>query len=479
LVSQQIPFLSRLPFLVAAIILGAATVCVAVVRLSEPLPITPWESAIAMEAMRLNAGLPLYEAGHATHLYGPLLTVLLAGIFRITGLNLLAARIAFSTFSLVLAIVLSVILCRGKLRKYWLIALLLFLAINFRTNLICLSAQPDCAAALFGVTGLYFWIARRNSLLRAALSVAFFLCAVLLKQTSAAFALIPFVYALIWRHRFYEAAVSLVPALSVLVALALIRLTWPQMFLAIVTTPASISVHYERTVGIAIYLVATFPIFLIALITTFFSRGRIDETERWVWSAIIVLVPVSVWTICKSGGSYSSLLFAYLAMTALFVIKLDTISNWIAALPRWRSFLAATVIALSVLFSFFIQFDRAFGLLFTRCGDEKYDSAVAAARRLDGVVISPQDPTIAYRASGYFGRSLFFELDAHAVNGNWPGELPESMRQELAQARYVIEVHSYVPTPAFERGLVNNHFYPAPIEALSNSVYALWTRKSE
>lgn len=51
------------------------------VRLTEPLAISPWEPAISMEAMRLNAGLPVYETAHATHLYGPLLTVVLAAIF--------------------------------------------------------------------------------------------------------------------------------------------------------------------------------------------------------------------------------------------------------------------------------------------------------------------------------------------------------------------------------------------------------------
>jgi hypothetical protein len=66
------------------------------------LPINPWEAAISMEAMRLNAGLPLYESGHATHMYGPLLTVALAGIFRITGLNLLAARMALSILDCIL-----------------------------------------------------------------------------------------------------------------------------------------------------------------------------------------------------------------------------------------------------------------------------------------------------------------------------------------------------------------------------------------
>jgi hypothetical protein len=40
---------------------------------------------------------------------------------------------------------------------------------------------------------------------------------------------------------------------------------------------------------------------------------------------------------------------------------------------------------------------------------------VATARELGA--ISPQDPTIAYRASGYIGLSLFFELDAHG--GKW------------------------------------------------------------
>ena len=73
-------------------LLGSITLIAVVVRLTERLAVSPWEPAIAMEAARLNAGLPLYEAGHATHMYGPLLTVLLAEIFRVTGLNLLAGR---------------------------------------------------------------------------------------------------------------------------------------------------------------------------------------------------------------------------------------------------------------------------------------------------------------------------------------------------------------------------------------------------
>lgn len=465
---------TRLPFLVVAIILGVATICAVAIRFSEPLPINPWEAAIAMEAMRLNAGLPVYETGHATHMYGPLLTGALAGIFRITGLNLLAARIVLSTFAVGLAVVLGAILCRGKDRTHWFLAVLLFLGISFRTNLIFLSAQPDCISALLAVVGLYLWITHQESWVCSALSIAFFLCAMLLKQTSAAFALIPIVHLLIWKRRFFDVAISFVPMMSLLVAIAVIGLFWPQTFWATVTVPASIKVYYGRALGMMGYLLATFPIFVIALLAIL-RRNRLGDLERWICSALVVLVPVSIWTICKSGGSYNSLLFAYLAMTALFVAELDAISDWIGSMSKWRSFWAATAIALAILCSFLLQFDRATALLFTRCGDEKYGSAIALAQRLGAGVVSPQDPTIAFNANGYFGRSVFFELDAHAVNGNWPKELPESMQRELAASNYVLEVKSYVPTPVFERALAKK-FHAVAIPELSGSVYTLWAK---
>jgi hypothetical protein len=479
LVSAKIPIVARLPWLVVAVLLGAATVFAAAVRFSDGLPISPWEPAIAMEGMRLNAGLPLYETGHAAHMYGPLLTVFLAGIFRVAGLNLLAGRIAFSVFSFALAALLSAVLCRGSARKYWFIAFLLFLGVNFRTNLILFSAQADCAAAFFAVAALCLWIARADSRLRALLAIALFVCAMLFKQTSAAFALIPAVHALIWKRRFSDVVTSLIPTISIFVALAAIYLIWPQVFFGMVTIPASIKVYYNRVLPIAAYFIATFPIFFVALFATFFSRERIDDRERWIWSGTVVLVPVSIWTTCKSGGGYSSLLFGYLAMLSLFVFKLDSIWEWIVSRHGWRSVLAASGVALIIVFSFFIQFNRDLVLLSTRCGDEKYEVAVGSGRRMPGRVISPQDPTIAYRASGYFGRSLFFELDAHAVNGDWPIELPDSLQRELAAAKYVVQVSSYVPTPMFQRQLEKDHFYPMDVVALRGSAYTIWARGPE
>ncbi|MEY2440454.1 MAG: hypothetical protein QOI34_1839 [Verrucomicrobiota bacterium] len=432
-----------------------------------------------MEAVRLNAGMPIYETGHATHMYGPLLTVMLAGIFRVVGINLLGARVLFSFFGLALAAFLSTILCPKGSRAWWFLAFLLFLGISFRTNLIFFTAQPDCAAALFGMLGLYLWIGRDKSRVRPVISVGLFLCAAFMKQTAAAFALIPIIHTLGWERplRWRSLVVSVIPASVVAIILIVIYFFAPQLFSGLVLVPATIKVYYGRIPRVVLYLLATFPIFVTALLAAFRSSGPVSERERWVWSAIIVLIPVSIWTTCKSGGSDNSLLYAYLAMTALLVLKLDTILHWIGALPPRRGFAAASAVALVILVSFFVQVRKDRSLLFARCGDEKYDATVVLARQHAGEkVISPQDPTLAYRASGYIGRSLFFELDAHAVNGNWPADLPLSMEEELAQADYVIEVKNYVPTPVFERGLRNQHFRPVVVEALIDSAYTIWQR---
>src|SRR6266581_1618549 len=92
---------------------------------------------------------------------------------------------------------------------------------------------------------------------------------------------------------------------------------------------------------------------LTAIWSIWRSRHAITPLERWILSALVVLIPISIWTICKSGGGYNSLLFAYLAMTALFVARLDGIFGWLRSLSIQRSFVAAIAIALAILASFF------------------------------------------------------------------------------------------------------------------------------
>lgn len=472
---------SILPLLVGLGLVAVATVYVTAVQLSGQAPLSPWEPAIAMEALRFDAGLPIYETGHATHLYGPLLTVLLGSVFKIFGLNFIAARVTMSIFAFALAIFLSGILCREKSRAYLAMAFLLFLGINFRTNLIVFSTQPDWAAAFLAIVALYLWTTRENSLLRCCISIAFFIGATFFKQTAAAVALIPIVSVLLWKWplRVRDLAFAALPTISILLALATIRLLSPQMFQSIVVIPAGIKIYPERALTVTLYLFATFPIFFIGLWSIFRSRNSITETERWILSSLVVLVPTSIWMTCKSGAGDNSLLFAYLAMVALFVACQDAIFSWLRSLSVQRSFFAASVIALVIFISCFFQIGHNLALLSVRHDDERSHTAVEVARGLSGTVVSPQDPTVAYRAKKYFGRSLYFELDAHAVAGNWPVELPMSILQELQQANYVIAVRSYVPTPMFERSLRSIGFHQVSFPELQNSAYTVWTKIPE
>jgi hypothetical protein len=433
-----------------------------------------------MEAMRMNAGLPVYEPHHATHLYGPLLTVALAGIFRVIGLNLLAARSLFCGCAIGLAILMSSAIVRSRLHKYWLGAFFLFLAVNFRTDFILLTIHPDAPAALLAVSGLCLWVGRRHSRWRALLSIGLFVAAMLFKQTSAALTLIPPVHVLLWERpfRWRKLIASFLPLACVVMTLCLICFTWPELFRALVSIPASIHVFFSRSLSANFYLFGTFPIFLISCLTLFMAGKRIDARERWVLSATVVLIPTSIWTFIKSGGGHNSLLFAYLAMTALAILQFDKLFRLGERFPRGRIFLASLVILFATFWSFFFGPRKSMAFLLARSGDDCYPAAVEVARRAGPVLVTPQDPTIAFRANGYFGRSLFFELDTHAIHGEWPVELPEGMRLELAQASSVIEVKSFVPTPVFGRGLSEAGFRPMAVPELKNSAYILWQRSN-
>ncbi|MEP6936433.1 MAG: hypothetical protein ABI871_00020 [Chthoniobacterales bacterium] len=469
---------SRLPLLVAVALLGFATLFPFAIRLAEPLAISPWEPALSMEAVRLNAGLPIYETAHATHMYGPVLTIVLAAIFQVAGLSLLAARAVFSLIGIALAAFLSATICGRANRTFWPAGFLLFLAINLRTNFIFTSAQPDCLAALLGTAGLLLWIRRGDKLLPTVCSVALFVGAALTKQTAAAFALIPALHVIWWERPLStkRAAHSLVPAASIALLFVAIRFGWPAMFEAMVTVPASIKVYPDRAFAALAVLFLTFPILFIALASIFGRGRRVDSTNQWICSAIVVLVPVSAWTIAKSGGGLNSLLFGYLAVTALFVSQLPFILRWINELSRNRRLWAASLLAVSILFSFLAQLRASLPVLFLQYGDAKYASVIQLVARLPAPVLCPQDPTITYKARKRFERSLFFELDTHALDGNWPEELPAALQEEVRRAAFVIEVNKFIPVPQLSRFLTASGFQRTPVPELGESAYVLWSR---
>lgn len=240
--------------------------------------------------------------------------------------------------------------------------------------------------------------------------------------------------------------------------------------------PASIHVSWLRAASGAVLILSSFPVFYLGAAALLIRDRHVSEMDHWIYSGVMVLVPTAIWTFAKSGGSPNSFLYAYLAMASLLVSQFPAIARWIDSLPAPRILPATIALAISMLGSYFFEFQQSLILLTSTHGDEKIGTAIALARSLGGEVISPEDPSIAYRANGHLGGSVFFELDAHAINGEWPSSIPPAVAGELSRAKAVIEVHGYVPMPGFLEALLAQKFRPIVVPALEKSAYTLWLK---
>ena len=459
---------ARWPILAAIALLGFAALFALAIRVTEPQAISPWESAIAMEGMRARAGLPLYDSSHATHLYGPLLTLSVAFIFAVTGLNLLAARIVFCAVGVALAFVCARIGSVGKSRENFALSFAMFLAIGWRTNFINYSAQPDAIAALLAIVGLVLFV-RKNRSVNKLLALVLLVAAVFFKQTSAAFALVPVVHAAISGERSWRRfTIAGVPAATVLFSLLATRIISPALFHGMIVVPASLAIHWERALPSTLFVLATFPILYVAWLKAPRLR-RENAVETWSIAAMIVLVPLSIWTMLKSGGGYSSLFPGYLAILAFVSCRFDEII-------RSDSVLNAVASVGALLVSIFFQIDKTLPLLSARAADDHYEDAIAVARQLGSDVISPQDPTISFRANGSFSPALFFELDTSSIRGEWPVVMPPNLAAALSRAHFVVEAESYVPVPQFAMALAQAGFHKVEFPQLANSAYSIWEK---
>jgi len=468
-------WVARFPILLAVAVIGFAVLFAICIRVTEPLAISPWESAIAMDAMRMLAGVPVYSPSHATHLYGPLLTAALAGIFSVTGLNLLAARVVFCVIGLALPAALAYACAPRRNGPQFLAILGMGLAIEWRTNFIGLTAQPDAPAALLGMLALICWVKARSWPMTAA-SLLLFIGALLFKQTAVAMAVIPAVYVLLFERPVFSRRMlrALLPLAACALTLAAIYVLEPDMFHAMVTVPASLNIRLKRAFPEALRFFATFPVIFL-IISSLLSGPALRGAERWSVAAMAALFPACFLAMLKSGGTYNSMMPAYLAMIALGGMRLEYFSDQCSTTTA-RAFVASCIIAIALLASFFFQFEQSAIILLSHCGDDKYSDAVEVARSLDSRVICPQDPTIPFRANGTFGRSLFFELDTHPERGEWPPELPDGLASEMRSAKFVMEADSYISAPQFDAALVSLGYHPMTVAQLEGSAYRLWSK---
>jgi hypothetical protein len=106
--------------------------------------------------------------------------------------------------------------------------------------------------------------------------------------------------------------------------------------------------------------------------------------------------------------------------------------------------------------------------------NEKYREVIRYVRALDGVIYSPEDPTITLYAKQRATRSIYLEYDAMMEPPYmWPSHLPDYLRAELSHADYIVNVSGMTPEDLLHRSdLVEIGFR----RIWSNDDYEVWTK---
>lgn len=470
-----LPSQARLTFLLVAVVALGANAFVTLLRLEPAWPLTPWESALFNEGWRWSHGLPVYAADRATHLYGPLLTVLLGGLERVVGFDFAAARLAFTLLGvgaclwwarLVLASVGAGLLALGSVA---------LCAINLQTGLSFALSWADMPALFLSVAAYALLSRPQVGAVAGASAALLCVAAVFCKQT---FGLTAVVFALLWAfHPTWRQRAGLwllAPIGAVLLALGTVALTAPNLLRQMLVIPSTIGLLPERALDGLLQVGRGHPLLWIALGLTLWQQRERSLWREWrPWIAVGgVLLAGSVWTYAKAGGYYNSLLPVHLFLT---LAALRLLADLLREAPSFVHG-AWPALAAAFLCSSLGGLPECSRLLGMAQGDATRPQWVERLRALPGRVICPEEPALALQSTGYAGLSLYFELDAGAVQGQWPTQPPARIAQELAQARWLVTIRASYPTVLTPAWLQAQGWRPVAAPSEATPTYTLWSR---
>lgn len=488
------------PIAIVATLLIAISLVFVGFRLRLPYPISAWEAGIVTDAWRLLGGQGLYElnGGHATHMYGPLTTALLAGLLDITGPSLWPGRLASIVAGTATVLLVAVICTRGS-RLALLVAVALLMLTNSRTGYYFVETRPDMMAAFLGTLSLVvlfrgseagpgprrFWMTVAGSLL--------VIAAILFKQTAAAVVAIPplALLATFDRAAIQERSiVAMIPAATVMAVLGGIFQFAPGLWHAIIEVPAQYSIPVLRVLRMAVELLATLPLFALALVHWLLTDAadslRVPRI-RWLVASVICLIPASIIVYAKTGGAANCLIPALLAIAAFCAwrapIALALLQDSARPLP---SRIAAGLLLSALMFAqaYPLPGPLTWEALVLGHGTDDRTQVISDLRTVPGKIISPDDPTIALFAKGYAGRTAVFEADL--VNWDWArltSLLPEIdaadcvvVMKEGSSSSGKIVFRGAVGFAATDATLLARGFVPSSFKSISAPVYTLWCR---
>jgi len=457
-----------------------------VFHLWSSAPKSAFDVGVTVAAARRLHGLSIYSdpaVDQASTMYGPVVPILTSWLFQIFGVSNLPGKLLSLTASLCIIGLVLAATARRDLRA-WLIGGALLFACNHNVGFYFVEARPDMVAALFALLALFLFAEweRRRRAWTLILSLAFFVLAFFAKQSLAAAALVPLVAEFFRgggfsRGRFARFAVATLPLVTVLAAIASLRATSPMAYFYMVTLPARYHVSLVSAWHSGFELLLMYASLLAVVFDLVAHPARRDAPTRWWGAAIGVFLITGIAAMAKGGGWWNSLLPFFVASAGFVTLRLPRALTALddPALPIARRAAVSVVLAV-MLVAFAVRnpgeaVNTVSGVI-TIQGDARYEQVVALARELPGRVRCPEDPTIPLLARGEITRSAFLEMDVT----HWPPRLPAYVDDEIAAARYVIQVKGPLQRLLSDEWLVRLGFVPVKEDRLKGSVYHLWEK---
>lgn len=474
------------PLLLVMLVYLAIAVRDAGVRVGRAWPMSPWESAITVDAWRVTQGQAVYTdpvTGHATHMYGMLTTYLPAPFVRWLGPDVRIARCISFIFAIALSLLAGWLLSRGRgVLTFVLIGGLCFLQF-YRVGQWETEARPDAGSILMSFLAVVmFHRAQQSERLHSAAwwtiggSIAV-LVGFFLKQPVIGVAIVPFVMEILCRRTagLPRLVLSLVPLMVAAISVALLRIISPWGHFYMVEVPAIYPVGFSSWVYSMMAWLRLDTLFLAAVFAwaAMWRRGaQHDQVDLWILGAILISAPMCAAAHAKPGGQFNSFLPCFIAI-AIFIGRV--LPEFFARHATQLSPIGMTILALLIPLPLLADIaaptrDFVVSEKVVQQGDEHYKDVIRLVHKLKGKVICPDDPTIPLLAKNYAGRSGDCELDA---NGR---DTPAGVMREVSDAQWVVQITAPRKPILSAAWLKHAGFAPAKWDVPAESVYVLYER---
>ena len=468
---------ARTPVIVAACLIALINIALSAQHLAHAQPNNPWEAGHVVDGWRFSQGLPVYEdprTGHATTMYGPLVSITLGAVFKLTGANNYTGRIIQTICGLLAITILAYVLTRGQPKTNFFVGACILLGINLRTWLYFTDTRPDAACLLFTLIAVLLMY--RESWRSYLLGLGALLIAFYFKQTAVVGAgIVCLAYLFRYRQKRLWWVFAFLPALILPVAVGLTKIFQPLVFYYMIDVPMKNPISPAKLAGLSIVLLNTLPLFFVALVVYLREGKPLNKTGIWFLAAIIVSAFYGVISNARTGGDVNSLMPTLAALFGFVVWQLPQLLAPLDSPQHSAARKLALGCALGVaMVVTMLQYPDALPI-FARVahGDDHYGRVIEIARGLPGKVVCPTDPTIPLYAKNYPGRQLFMEMDTAGLSES----APDYVLAEMASANYVIQVHRVLGEKFLpDEQLAALGFQPVEFPDLQGSAYHVWAK---